>query len=365
MKYVVQPGDTLSKIARDHLGDAKRWPELSKLNRITNADHILIGSQLVLPHGAKPQSTVAASHTPGVAASHTLSKDRLSAMALGGHYAALLPIADRPARTIPLRAFFFVLADEVNPFARKVVRKVMFPKGLNDAALAGRIMHPELHGFTPRDPLSPVSLGRHVLGRTDSRFISASERPLGSSRFGGKRYWIDVEKAKAGGATLHETDAILKDLERVSKKTKDPRFKSYIEEIRSKVQAVDHEVAFEGRIPPGAVKTAGGMAATRGLQFVEGVGIAMSVYDLSKAGVRSYREDSVKPIAAESVRQAGGWGGAWAGAELCGTAGAALGIETGPGAIVTGAVGGLIGGVAGFFGADWIAHLIDHGNGAQ
>lgn len=163
-------------------------------------------------------------------------------------FAALLPIGDRPARTIPLRAFVFVIADEVNPFARKVVRKVMFPKGLKDAALVEKIMHPERYGFTPRDPSSPVSLGRHVLGRTDSKFVSASDRP---------------------------------------------------------------------RLP------------------------------LNRSA------------------RLGGWGGAWAGAELCGTAGAALGIETGPGAIVTGAVGGLIGGAAGFFGADWIAHLVDNGKSSQ
>jgi len=76
MKYVVQPGDTLSKIARDQIGDARLWPELSKFNRITNADRIIIGSQLVLPDGAKPQSTDARFHV--------LSKDGLSAMTLGG-----------------------------------------------------------------------------------------------------------------------------------------------------------------------------------------------------------------------------------------------------------------------------------------
>ncbi len=34
-------------------------------------------------------------------------------------------------------------------------------------------------------------------------------------------------------------------------------------------------------------------------------------------------------------------------------------IETGPGAILTGAIGGLIFGTAGYFGADWIADFID------
>ena len=351
MKYVVQPGDTLSQIALQVLGDAGRWLELEKLNRLSNPDRLVIGSQLALPDDAKPQTP---NFRPGA------SLNGISPVAPSGPLALQIPIEQRQAKTIPVRAFFFVIADEPNPLTRKVVRKVMFPKGLDDAALVERIMHPERYGFTPRDPSSRVSLGRHALGRTDSRFISASDRPLGSPRFaGGKRFWIDVDKARAGVATLHETDAVLKDLDRISNKTKDERFRSYIEDIRKKVQSVDHEAAFEGKIFSGAVKTAGEMAATRGLQFVEGIGIAMSVYDLGKAGVRSYHEGSVKPIAAESVRQAGGLGGAWAGAELCGAAGAALGIETGPGAIITGAVGGMSGGVAGFFGADWVAHLID------
>ena len=38
--------------------------------------------------------------------------------------------------------------------------------------------------------------------------------------------------------------------------------------------------------------------------------------------------------------------------------GVAVGVETGPGAIITGAVGALVGGFAGYFGADWIADFI-------
>jgi hypothetical protein len=34
-------------------------------------------------------------------------------------------------------------------------------------------------------------------------------------------------------------------------------------------------------------------------------------------------------------------------------------IETGPGAIITGLVGGIVFGAAGYFGADWVADHID------
>jgi hypothetical protein len=46
--------------------------------------------------------------------------------------------------------------------------------------------------------------------------------------------------------------------------------------------------------------------------------------------------------------------------EIGGGLGAAAGIETGPGALVTGLVGSLIGGYAGFTGADWAARWIEH-----
>jgi hypothetical protein len=87
--------------------------------------------------------------------------------------------------------------------------------------------------------------------------------------------------------------------------------------------------------------------------------VVLTAYDIEQAGERSVKQNSIRPLAAETVRQAGGWGGAWAGAELGAGVGAALGIETGPGAIVTGLVGGMIGGVAGFMGANWIAGFID------
>lgn len=49
--YVVQPGDTLSSIARNVLGDATRWPELYMLNRdvLEAPDAVRPGIELKLP----------------------------------------------------------------------------------------------------------------------------------------------------------------------------------------------------------------------------------------------------------------------------------------------------------------------------
>ncbi|MDQ6837457.1 MAG: LysM peptidoglycan-binding domain-containing protein [Actinomycetota bacterium] len=62
-RYVVKPGDTLSKIARDHLGEANRYPELFAENtaiaqpdgrRLTDPNLILPGWTLLLPTAATP-----------------------------------------------------------------------------------------------------------------------------------------------------------------------------------------------------------------------------------------------------------------------------------------------------------------------
>lgn len=49
--HVVKRGDTLSAIARDHLGKVSRWPEIWELNkgRIANPNLIEIGWELLLP----------------------------------------------------------------------------------------------------------------------------------------------------------------------------------------------------------------------------------------------------------------------------------------------------------------------------
>jgi nucleoid-associated protein YgaU len=49
--YVVQPGDSLSKIAKEILGDAARWPEIFELNKdqIKDPNLIHVGQELRLP----------------------------------------------------------------------------------------------------------------------------------------------------------------------------------------------------------------------------------------------------------------------------------------------------------------------------
>lgn len=58
--YVVKPGDTLSKIAGRLLGDASRYPEIARLNGLANPNLIRPGQTLTLPKdaaGAAPKPT--------------------------------------------------------------------------------------------------------------------------------------------------------------------------------------------------------------------------------------------------------------------------------------------------------------------
>ena len=269
--------------------------------------------------------------------------------------------ADTDSAASPAKWFHFILADEWDPTRGKLVRKVVFPQRLqNSQALLEQILRPERHGFMPRNPGSQVTLGRHVLGMTDSRFISTSRSLFGSPRFEGRRYWIDEQRLRASGATVHDAADIIADLDRIAAKNANrPAFRQYIEDIKRKSLVADREAVIEGAVLPGAVKGATAMAATRGLQFLQGVGIVITVYDIEQAGVRSVDTRSARPLAAEAMRQAGGCGGALLGMKLGAAGGALVGIETGPGAVVSAAGGAFIFGVAGYFGASWAAELID------
>jgi nucleoid-associated protein YgaU len=50
--YTVQPGDTLSKLAKGHLGDPMKYMEIFNINKdiLTNPDLIKVGQVLKLPN---------------------------------------------------------------------------------------------------------------------------------------------------------------------------------------------------------------------------------------------------------------------------------------------------------------------------
>jgi hypothetical protein len=343
MQYIVKPGDTLWNIARVLFGDPYRWRTIAEDNHLYNPNRLLVGQRLELREAFLIKGAPATAVVP---------------MQLGvGPFEHLTSV-------IPGRAYLFVLADEVNPLRPKVVRKVMVNPAMAQtwSNRLGRpvpvMTNPERFGLHPSDPHSTLSLGRHAMGTKPSPYSSASTTILGSERITGSRFWIDVNRATDSGATLHGTADILTDLERIAKKTPKSADLVRIENIKRLVRG-DSEVAIKGLVPASAIKGGTSMALTRGLQGVQLVGFVMTAVDVGSAIQRSAQQQSVKPVTAETIRQVGGWSMSWAGMQLGGLAGAAVGIETGPGAIATGFVGSLIGGVAGYMGCDWIADHID------
>lgn len=341
MKHVVQPGDTLWRLAAHYFGDPEKWRIIQQDNPTVVPRQLVIGDELAI------RDVAVANRSESVAAANTAPSSA----------------ADQKPSLIPARAFLFVLADEVDPFSRKVVRRVIVNPRVAErwAAQLGKpvpfVPHPESFGFVPTDMNSPLTPGRHAQGLKPSSFTSASAHLLGASRFSGSPFWIDVARARAAGATIHETDDILRDLDKIIARTKNVDKVGRLIHVRQLVTA-DAEVPLRGAVPASAVKGTQAMLLTRAVQGAQIVGFVMTAVDLGTAANTSLRTSSVRPLAAEGIRQVGGWAAAWAGVKLGAAAGALIGIETGPGAVVSAAAGSITLGVAGYCGFDWAADFI-------
>lgn len=270
---------------------------------------------------------------------------------------------------MPAKTFFFVVVEEIGKdgfLVRKVYASIDNPhllkKKLSYAQKLSETI-PEKVGMTPRNINSTASIADHVLAIDEhTKYVStSSDFPGGSPRMDGKTVYIDIEKAKKHGAKLITTDEIIFSLEEYIKKY--PHTKDKTKWLIRKVRNVDKEVLIKTtRTPPNAIFTPksykNSQTIIRGAKVISTFGIAFTAYDLSCAVNESYKINSFKPVTAEVMRQAGGWGAGIAGFKIGAIAGAAIGIETGPGALVTGLVGGILFGSAGYFGADWIADYI-------
>ena len=340
MIYTVRPGDSLWSIASALCRNPYLWPQIADDNHIRGTT-ILVGQSLVINDVLCGRR--AAGGTSGMAASGGPS-------VMGGARFAVQSSpsdAGRPA-LIPTLTHVFVLADEINVFNKKVVRRVLVSSKMaaEVARQVGRPLKifpsPERFGFQATGPDAMLSIGRHATGTKPSPFISSSSLLFGAQRFTGEPFWIDVVKAQNAGASLHGTDEIVADLSRIGSKMKTQADKQKIESLK-KLVVGDGEVLIKGPVPASAVKGATAMGVTRVLQGVQVVGFTLSAVDLGNAAGKSIDEKSLRPIGAETLRQAGGWAGAWAGVKVGAAAGAMVGVETGPVAVVTMGVGSIVG----------------------
>jgi len=298
----------------------------------------------------------------------------------------------------PARGFLFVIFEELPEIGvGKVIRKV--------AAI------PYDFSLKPDNPFGTLSLAEHAQGidLRNSPFLSASNRPFGApTMLNGEPVILDVAKIQGAGGRIYTVPEVVNDLKRFAienptSKVRVDRLISIITDIEGEVligprPSLPPELLVDWGTPPGAATrpgpahspyiraaedlwqkhTAGKMTRAeleQGLaklgkaynqaRFLGRVGRVLTVFaivitvdDLINAGRQSISQHSFRPITAETVRQAGGWGGAVAGARIGFQIGALFGIETGPGAIATGAVGAIVFGAIGYFSAGWIARHI-------
>lgn len=274
---------------------------------------------------------------------------------------------DITSEQMPARAFLFTVIDEIGQEGF-LVRKIYvspddpYLKNLNlSSEQINTEVNPEKYGIIPKDVNSSTTVAEHTMGNNKSNFTSTSSIfPDGSPRFDGRSIFIDIDKVKKSGATLVSTEEIIIALNEY--KLNNKHLTKRIDKFIGYISDIDKEVLVKGKIPASAIFNEESLSLTSNMikagRVVQVFGIAFTAYDLGIATDESIKIGNVKPISAEVIRQAGGWGGAVAGMKFGASTGALIGIETGPGAIITGAIGGVIGGAVGYFSADFLADYV-------
>jgi len=97
------------------------------------------------------------------------------------------------------------------------------------------------------------------------------------------------------------------------------------------------------------------LSVCKAIGVAQTLGVVWTVYEVAQAGVVSVRRRSFRPLMVEGAGQAGGWAAGVAGMKAGCKIGIVAGLKTGPGALVTGAIGAGIGGLVGYVAAGRLA----------
>ena len=208
-EYIVQPGDTLSSIARKTLGQASRWPEIASLNHIQNPNSIFVGERLRLPSG-----TLFAQIPPGPPSNHV---DLISQV---------------PAKVAIARGFLFIVFEQLPDVGSgKIIRKV--------AAI------PQDFSLKPRNPLGKLSPAEHVmdLNGAQSQFLSASNKPFAAPTVNGRPLILDVAKIQRAGGQIYSVSEVVRDLERFA--AENPAARSRVNTLIWTIRNIEGEVLIE------------------------------------------------------------------------------------------------------------------------
>jgi len=217
MTYTIRPGDSLAIIALRLLGDAGRWPEIARLERVERPRH----------HPGGPGAPYPATHAAG--ARHPPAPRAATAVAASRHPnqpgAGAFPPLHPRRRGQSAATQGGATGDRQRSHGRGRVRA--------DRARGQGVPQPDLLGLPPQRAADISRYRRrHVQGHGNSPFLSASRAwPTGARRFAGVPFWIDEAQARAAGATFHETDEIVAGLHDILRRTKDPASRAKLEEL--------------------------------------------------------------------------------------------------------------------------------------
>lgn len=378
-QYIVQPGDSLWSIARKQMGDGRLW-KLVTVTSFTDT-RLYVGQTIWIPDHLR-------SRGPGPIPQADDGEGRMT------------------ARVALARGYMFVVVEVLPDVGVDTVIRKEHPgnvwRGAQPQAGSARgtvkvIAVPRDFSMAPADPTANYSPAEHALGRRQGGYLSISTKNLGAPTMEGVPLLIDMNKVRASGAQIYSVPEVVADIRRFI--AENPASRQSAERLIDTILHAEHEALIRNtKITSDAVRVASevhqvqinaarnvwtdlhaerisreqamqrlgqleksyALARTLGRygRVLTVIGLVITVADVARAAQQSADQKSFRPLAAEAMRQTGGWGGAWAGAKIGFIGGAALGVETGPGLILTGALGAIIFGAAGYFGADWVADQI-------
>lgn len=342
-------------IAKKELGNQDRWIEIARLNNIEGPYQLLVGQTIKLPD----KISMFIPQPPAISIKHP------------------------PATTALARGLLFVVFEQLPDVgSNKVIRKVA--------------VIPKNYALAPKNPSATFSAAEHAyMGHNlETQFLSTSNRPYGAPKFQGEPLLIDLNMVGASGSRVYTEQELIMELRRYSAQTG-----ANVDMLIQTIQKAEGEVLIEGSVSGDAVKRVSNahtpyiktaeeiwsrfeakeitrpqmetelesLAKAYGRAKIVGrvgrvltvVGVVLTAVDLGVAGKKSYDKSSFRPLAAETVRQIGGWSGAYAGGVTGAAFGAAITSETGPGAIIGGALFAMVFGAIGYWRGDVIAGWID------
>jgi hypothetical protein len=222
------------------------------------------------------------------------------------------------------------------------------------------------------------------------QWLSGSNKPFAAPSVNGEPLLIDLNRARAAGARIVTPKDVVADLRRFV--AANPAARPHVERLMWAVEKIEGEVLIKGGVVTMAVSTTstphkthvksaeklwgalsekkiGQPALESELAALEKaygrsrilgrvgrvltvVGIVITVKDVAQRRSARSTRGPFKPVGAELIWQVGGWGGALAGGRIGFLVGGAFGVETGPGVVGTGALGAIVFGALGYFGAD-------------